>query len=248
MNKKRKRILIIIVLILLAIVLVICIGSKKEKSGSRDELSVKAILQAQLERGNLQNELGESNIYPEYYTARHFYDMTEDEVKAGLLENKAMQWFAQKNNINVSNKELNKYLQDEIADFKDSEEYDEYSEAAKSLNTTFEDIVVNDSESYRDILIKNKLYEKYILENQGTLPSNENTDEIQDNEQWNTFLKDVIEQYKKQAEDSYEVLLNDFKKCESLVDDNVTDINKIKESGDMAGEPVDQGCLPRTVY
>ena len=157
MSKKRKSLLIIIVLIILAIVLAISIGGKKEKSGFRDELSVKVILQAQLERGNLQKALGESNIYPEYYTARHFYNMTEDEVKAGLIENQALQWYAQKNNINVSNKEVNKYLQDTVANFKDSEEYDEYREAAKSLNTTFKDIVLNDSKSYRDILIKNKL-------------------------------------------------------------------------------------------
>ena len=236
MRKKRKRILIIIVLIVLAIVLAISIGGKKEKSGLRDELSVKVILQAQLERGNLQKALGESNIYPEYYTARHFYNMTEDEVKAGLLEKKALQWYAQKNNINVSNKELNKYLQDTISDFKDSEEYDTYSEAAKSLNTTFEDIVLKDSESYRDILIKNKLYEKYILENQGISSSNENTDEIQDNEQWDTFVKDVVDHYKNQAKNSYEVLLNDFKKCESLVNDNVTDASKIKAESENCSE------------
>ena len=149
MIKKRKRILIIIVFIVLDIVLAISIGGTKEKSDSLNELSIKTIVQAQLERGNLQNALGESNIYPEYYTARHFYGMTEDEVKAGLLEKKALQWYAQKNNINVSNDEVNKYLQDTVADFKDSEEYDEYSEAAKSFNTTFEDIVLNDSETYR---------------------------------------------------------------------------------------------------
>ena len=220
---------IIIVLIVLTIVLAKSIGGTKEKSDSHDEISEKTIVQAQLERGNLQKELGESNIYPEYYTARHFYDMTEEQVKAAIIENKALQWYARENNINISNEELNKYLQDIIANFKDSEEYHTYSEAAKSLNTTFEDIVLNDSKSYRNVLIKNKLYEKYMLGNQEISPSNENTDEIQDNEQWDMFVKDIINQYKNKATTSYEALFDDLNKCEILVDDNVKDINKIKE-------------------
>ena len=229
---KKLLILFVITIILLIGVVIINKSITSKASGSDNVLSVKEILQAQLDRGNLQNELGESNIYPEYYTSRHLYNMTEDEVKYGLIENKALQWYAQKNNIDVSDKALNEYMQDLLSNLQDSEEYDIYSEAAKSLNTTFEDIVLNDSKAYRDIIIKNQLFEKYIIKQKKILTNNENTDEIQAkyNKQWDIFVKDVINQYKNKDATSYKILLNDFIECESLVNDNITNINIIKAS------------------
>lgn len=197
---------------------------------TKDTYSEKEILQAQLERGKLQKNLEKNSIYPEYYVAENITNFSDTEIESGILENEALLWYANKNNITVSDKELNSFIEELLKDAKTTEEYDHYAKAAEELGTTYEDIVINDSEAYRDVLIKSKLYKQCISANQSATVTNQNIEDINkiNEENWNSFVKATIMQYEKSPE--YKKLRQELSICKKLSFNNVTEIKKIESA------------------
>lgn len=219
---------IVVFVCIISLLLLLILNATSSASGSEEIYSEKEILQAQLERGNLCDELGKESVYPEYYVAQNVTNISKAEIEEGILENEALLWYANKNNISVNDSELQLFINKLLKDSKEADEYPEYTEAAKELGSTYEDIIIGDAEAYRDVLIKSKLYEKYITGNQKIVVTNETIDDVnkQNEEKWNSFVENIITQYKKALE--YKNLVKEFNVCEKLSNNNITDIKKIK--------------------
>lgn len=211
-----KRILILIVI---TAGILTCILSINEKASvPSDILSEKDILKAQYTRGTMQQQLSDDNIYPVYYTSRKIFKMNNKDIREGLIKDNAIKWFAQENNIYVSDKELSAYMTRLTEESQAAEEYETYDAAARSLGSTYENIVMNDSETYRNMLIREKLYSIYILETDKTGSINQDS--------WDKFTENIIDRYKN--DHSYITLLEDLKTCQQLYDSDITDIKQIR--------------------
>lgn len=211
-----KRILILIVI---TAGILTCILSINEKaSAPSDILSEKDILKAQYTRGTMQQQLSDDNIYPVYYTSRKIFKMNNKDIREGLIKDNSIKWFAQENNIYVSDKELSAYMTRLTEESQAAEEYETYDAAARSLGSTYENIVMNDSETYRNMLIREKLYSIYISETDKTGSINQDS--------WDKFTENIIDRYKN--DHSYITLLEDLKTCQQLYDSDITDIKQIR--------------------
>ena len=104
------------------------------RAGAGDEIiSEREVLKGQLIRGELNAELGSESVYPEYYAGYAIYNLNNTEVENGLIKDAALKWWAEDNRFTVSDKEVDEYIYNLIADAKESEEYTEYENAAKDL-------------------------------------------------------------------------------------------------------------------
>ncbi|MCQ4638190.1 hypothetical protein NE619_15755 [Anaerovorax odorimutans] len=177
----------------------------------------------------LRKELGDSSLYPDFYAAVEAYRVkgkSKREAIKAVKEDKtrwaALLWYGTEHGKALTNEEINKRLENQIADMKSADNYKEMEQAYEKAGITVEDsmwaepILYEQSfaidELYRD------LYDPYI---QGELTDEESLDW---EKYWRKFQEDVTADYRKTGE--YEKLEKVLRACGKLYPDEAEDMDK----------------------
>lgn len=167
-------------------------------TGSTDMYSIKDVMKMQMDRGTLQTALGKESLYPTYYTMRSADNsISGKSIEEGILENEALIWYAENNNLIATDQEVQNYIDNMINEAKEADEYTEFEQAARELGTTYEKIVKGDFEAYRLILTKSKIYENEIgdFDEQYDMEEFEKQKQI-NMERWASFCSELLNQYR----------------------------------------------------
>lgn len=228
-NINFKKILIALTIFLLIAISVILIASDNKTKSSSENISPEDLMLAEKTRGDLQQSLGEDSIYPTYYAASNITEMPKQHIEKGIIETQALLWYADKENLSPTNKEISDYINNSIHEMKEAQEYKEYNDAAKDVSSSFSEIQKNDFETYRIIVTKNKLYDTITTSPSGEKLTTEDLNHAADEntQKWDKFVKIVVSEYKETND--YKELLSKFEVCEELVDKDITDTKTIKK-------------------
>ncbi len=115
--------------------------------------------------------------------------MTKD-----LVQLEALFWYAKKNGIEPSDKDIERYMSKLLKDVKDSKEYDEFQKAAKKYGTTYEQILMNNMEAYRITQTIESVYEQFLTGYRDAGKLTEEEREKRDKmikEEWDKYVKKI---------------------------------------------------------
>ncbi|MEY8296635.1 MAG: hypothetical protein ACLRJC_12565 [Emergencia timonensis] len=133
-----------------------------------------------------------------FYTAiagNLFTGMPEGEAvtqaKDKFIEDAAFTWYAKEHDLVVTDKELDKYMDDLISEAKGADNFQVYEKALQNAGLTYENSIRGNADIYRERCIVNKLYEEHFND-------------------WDAFAKDVVNRFKHtNAYRSLKVEMND---------------------------------------
>ncbi|MBQ1471348.1 MAG: hypothetical protein IIZ34_03200 [Eubacterium sp.] len=158
---------IIVGMLILGIVIWSITKPHYSSQGENGSMSIEEIVRIQKTQGDMLSKKGQDPldtyfvIQKEYAKARND-KTTDDEIAKEIVQTEALCWYANKQGIEPTDKDLEKYMDQLIRDFKDSEEYDEYQRAAQKYDTTYEQILRNNTDAYRVSQTVENVYQQFL--------------------------------------------------------------------------------------
>ena len=119
-------------------------------------------------------------------------------AKKGFIEKMAFDWYAKENEIVVTEKQVDQYMDDLIADAKETDDFKNMEAAYKKAGMTFEESIRCHARSYRYLLITDQFYEEHEKD-------------------WEAFKDTVVDQYKRSQ---------DFPKMQEKLNRDIEKIKK----------------------
>lgn len=112
-------------------------------------------------------------------------------AREGIIEKAAYAWYAKKEGIVITDKEVETYMEDLISEVNKAEEFKEIDDIYRRVGLTFEESIRGQKELYRNICIMSKISEEHPTD-------------------WDAFKADLINQYKETKEyDALQTKLDD---------------------------------------
>lgn len=239
MNMKKNLLPMCLVSLSLVLGLGIWNGASQKAFGSdittdnADNLRTFAALQ--VEKTQLQSELGQNSIYPEFNSSvkeEKLLGKNETtaikDTKNDMMEQEALYWHAVNHGMQMTDEEVQKRIEAAIADARTAENYQEIEDACKAAGTTFEATMLENKEQYKKEYTISDLYnETFDAFTKGKL-------ELSDEDlkgweaHWQAFVDKIVENYKKTK--NFTILDKALDKSEKLVREKITDQKAIKAS------------------
>jgi len=246
MTNKTKRIISSTVIAVLVIFIMgaALTAHNKSTAVASESMSVEDVVAYQKTCGDMQKQLGKDSIYPIYYvSATNKKQMdnlngtnTFDNTDEKMIEFLALEWYADNNDMSVTEQDVLKRIETTVTEMKSADNYKEYEAAAENLGTTYEKIIRNDYKTYYFAEILNRVYtHKYeIYAQKNGVKQDGTTDqlEVQEDEfdkYWDAFRNDVTADYKQS--ESYDQMHPTLEKCRELAEKDITTVSSIKNAG-----------------
>lgn len=197
--------LIIVGITILGIVIRSVTRPHYSSHGENGSMSIEEIVRIQKTQGDMLSKKGQDPldtyfvIQKEYAKARND-KTTDDEIAKEIVQTEALCWYAKKQGIEPTDKDLEKYMDQLIRDFKDSEEYDEYQRAAQKYDTTYEQILRNNTDAYRVSQTVENVYQQFLARYDVTGKVTEEDQAEREKKiqaEWDKYVKKIVTQYKK---------------------------------------------------
>lgn len=239
-RKKLIGLIAVISLVLMAVVIY------TYSNGSTAEDLVKIQAKSQMEeyfkfqKGNikLSKKLLKETPYDSIYgnvKSRELSGETRDKAIEGAvddyIEQEAFIWYANENNIVVSDAKVEMHVLNLITEAKKADNYEEVEAACNKAGMTYEEFVRKNTDLYRVEIIKNILYmseyDKYKSE-KGVVDGEEF------NGEWTIYKVNLISRFKQT--ERFEKLQKAVNNCVTLIESDVTDVSKIKNKDIYVGD------------
>lgn len=197
--------------------------------------NLKTFAAVQVKKAQLQSELGQNSVYPEFsggVEEEKLLGKSEsaaiENTKNEITEREALYWHAVNHGTRMTDEEVQKRMEAAIADAKTAENYQEIEAACKAAGTTFEATMLENKEQHKREYIVSDLYDEMF--DAFTKGKSELSDEgLKEWEaHWQAFVDETVESYKKTK--NFTILDKALDKSEQLVREKVTDQKEIKAS------------------
>lgn len=122
------------------------------------------------------------------------------DAKKAFIEKKAFEWYAKENKIVVTEKQLEKYMEDLIDDSRETEEFKDVEAAYEKAGITYEESIRQNARTYYYVLTTGQFYEEHAKD-------------------WEAFKEAVADQYKsrKQFSKTQEKMNQDIEKIKKVL-------------------------------
>lgn len=197
-----------VLLIILMAGIMVYFHRETEANTSSDGTVTESIAIEQ-EGNELRKSLGANSAYSQFYVGVKLKIVSGMDRKQAaketadrLIEDKALQLYARKCGISVSDKELQDTMSKIITDTETADNREEIDQYCKAAGVSFEDLVKNNENYYRMTCLRDKLYDTLIDAETDTLLKNEEAEETKrkNDEKWESFVKNQVDAYKKTSE------------------------------------------------
>lgn len=231
---RRKLVGLIVVISLMLIAVVIYAYSNSIEAEDLGDVQVKSQMEeyfkSQKDNIKLSEKLTKETPFDSIYgnvKSRELSGETKNKAIEGAvddyIEYAAFTWYADENNIVVSDAKVEMHMLDLIAEAKKADNYEEVEAACNEAGMTYEEFVRKNADLYKVEIIKNILYmteyDKYKSE-KGVVDGDEF------NKEWKIYKEDLISGFKQT--EKFEKLKKVINNCVSLIKSDVTDVSEIK--------------------
>ena len=156
-NQRKRKLLALMIIVSIAIFVIVLwavANTSNRSNGENDSMSIEEIVRIQKKQGDILSKKGQNYLYAHFAIQEEYAKVrdikaTDGHMTKDLVQLEALFWYAKKNGIEPSDKDIERYMSKLLKDVKDSKEYDEFQKAAKKYGTTYEQILMNNIEAYR---------------------------------------------------------------------------------------------------
>lgn len=206
-NKKRLLILLICSVAAAILVLIAVYASKNDSDnhagGNREALD--SFIEIQIGKFERQCALGSDSTYPDFWYEVNLGELTGksntanvESAKEQIIETEAICYYAEKNNIIVTDDEIQERIKDIVSEGREADNYKEIETACESAGTSFDEIINKNKSFCAKQMYTDKVYsdayDKYY-ENESR--SSESKDKVLNwDKEWKSVKKRIVESFK----------------------------------------------------
>lgn len=216
-NQLKHKLLALMIIVSIAIFVIVLwavANTSNRSNGENGSMSIEEIVRIQKKQGDILSKKGQNYLYAHFAIQEEYAKVrdikaTDGHMTKDLVQLEALFWYAKKNGIEPSDKDIERYMSKLLKDVKDSKEYDEFQKAAKKYGTTYEQILMNNIEAYRITQTIESVYEQFLTGHRDAGKLTEEERKKRDKmikEEWDKYVKKIVAQYK--LSDNYKSLRN----------------------------------------
>ena len=175
---------------------------------------------------NLDADTPIGSLYASIAYAKAIGTSEDDAAKEAeylLVEDQAFLWYAEKENFQVSESDVEAYMNKIISDAKKADNYPVVSTACEKAGMTYDEFVKGNADAYKAAFIKDHFYteEASVYSNTHSNPSNEDFLAY-----WKTYKANVIKRFKEST--NYLSLEKAMNNCVEQIQLNKLSVDELK--------------------